>query len=242
MPSNAVAAGNAHEGLLQPFPTPAAKDSRGASTQDADGHAQGGEWGWYEAGELAGVMAWLEGGCDAEQDLADQIYEAYHSVLRPSPTLQVGISSHLPSSCCCLSDVGTAPAELALTAGICNCPVAVAWRVQVMMLCNVPHRMRSRARQQPLLLQLAPRVSRRTATGAPGCWAASPTSSVRCANHNKHIRLHCCQPEGGACMCTCAPPPSHDPPDGDLNVTVPPQHLHHIGSPVACCRRSWSRC
>lgn len=37
----------------------------------------GGEWGYYDAARIPALVEWLESGSDAEQDLADIIYEAF---------------------------------------------------------------------------------------------------------------------------------------------------------------------
>ncbi|KAK9824314.1 hypothetical protein WJX72_009375 [[Myrmecia] bisecta] len=46
--------------------------------------ADGTTWGWYELEQIPQLMDWLEGGCDAEQDLAEDIYEAFEDVINAS--------------------------------------------------------------------------------------------------------------------------------------------------------------
>ena len=49
----------------------------------------GAGWGFYDATQLPGLMAWLEGGSDAEQELADRIHETFAAHLQPADGLQV---------------------------------------------------------------------------------------------------------------------------------------------------------
>jgi len=46
----------------------------------------GGQWGFYDAPLLPALVEWLESGSDAEQDLADAIYESFQHAM---PSLQV---------------------------------------------------------------------------------------------------------------------------------------------------------
>ena len=41
----------------------------------------GGGWAWYAAEQLPAVLAWLDGGSDAERALAEDIYEAFQPAL-----------------------------------------------------------------------------------------------------------------------------------------------------------------
>lgn len=44
---------------------------------------QGGPLGWYNMEDLPTLLEWLEGGSDAEQALADVVFEAFHPFLPP---------------------------------------------------------------------------------------------------------------------------------------------------------------
>lgn len=52
----------------------------------------GGEWGFYDAQLLPALVEWLESGSDAEQDLADAIYESFQHAM---PSLQVHSQSSI---------------------------------------------------------------------------------------------------------------------------------------------------
>lgn len=41
----------------------------------------GGGWAWHTAEQLPQVLAWLDGGSDAERALAEDIYEAFQPAL-----------------------------------------------------------------------------------------------------------------------------------------------------------------
>lgn len=41
--------------------------------------AEGGDWGWYNLEQLPDVVSWLESGCSAEGDLAEEVYSIYES-------------------------------------------------------------------------------------------------------------------------------------------------------------------
>ena len=39
-------------------------------------------WGWYSPQQIPDLIAWLEGGSQEEQQLAEDIYDLYQPVLR----------------------------------------------------------------------------------------------------------------------------------------------------------------
>ena len=39
-------------------------------------------WGWYSPQQIPSLIAWLEGGSQEEQQLAEDIYDLYQPVLR----------------------------------------------------------------------------------------------------------------------------------------------------------------
>ena len=41
-------------------------------------------WGFYSGKQLHALMLWLEHGDDAEQELADKIYETFEACLQPA--------------------------------------------------------------------------------------------------------------------------------------------------------------
>ena len=43
----------------------------------------GSGWGFYDIAQLPSLMAWLESGSDAEQELADRIHETFKAHLQP---------------------------------------------------------------------------------------------------------------------------------------------------------------
>lgn len=57
----------------------------GGSEQEVPSVAGDGGWGWYEAGELPALLAWLEGGSAQEQELADAVFEAARPLLPDTP-------------------------------------------------------------------------------------------------------------------------------------------------------------
>lgn len=40
------------------------------------------DWGWYSPQQIPDLIAWLEGGSQEEQQLAEDIYALYQPVLR----------------------------------------------------------------------------------------------------------------------------------------------------------------
>jgi hypothetical protein len=50
----------------------------------------GGEWGFYDLQQIPRLVEWLESGSDAEQDLAEDIYETFEPVMRAQPQQQPG--------------------------------------------------------------------------------------------------------------------------------------------------------
>ena len=55
----------------------------------------GGGWAWHPAEQLPQVLAWLDGGSDAERALAEDIYEAFQPALLE---LQVDLPSRVSPS------------------------------------------------------------------------------------------------------------------------------------------------
>ncbi len=49
--------------------------------------ADGAEWGFYDAAGLPKLVAWLEGGSDAEQETAERVYEAFAPTLRAAAVI-----------------------------------------------------------------------------------------------------------------------------------------------------------
>ena len=45
--------------------------------------SEGAGWGFYDVTQLPGLMAWLESGSDAEQELAERIHETFKAHLQP---------------------------------------------------------------------------------------------------------------------------------------------------------------
>lgn len=64
------------------------------------------DWGWYRPQQIPAVIAWLEGGSQEEQRLAEDIYALYQPVLRialqPS---QVTATAASPKPAGCMADV-----------------------------------------------------------------------------------------------------------------------------------------
>lgn len=46
-------------------------------------------WGFYDAKQLRGLMAWLDSGNDAEQELADRIYETFDLATDAQPEVSI---------------------------------------------------------------------------------------------------------------------------------------------------------
>jgi hypothetical protein len=46
-------------------------------------------WGFYDAKQLRALMAWLDSGNDAEQELADRIYETFDLSTDAQPEVSV---------------------------------------------------------------------------------------------------------------------------------------------------------
>lgn len=55
---------------------------RAGRTQLFVASAEGAHWGFYDAAGLPSLVAWLEGGSDAEQETAERVYEAFAPALR----------------------------------------------------------------------------------------------------------------------------------------------------------------
>lgn len=53
--------------------------------------AGGSGWGFYDAAHLKILTAWLEGGDDAEQELADRLYETFEAHLQPGTEPQASV-------------------------------------------------------------------------------------------------------------------------------------------------------
>lgn len=54
----------------------------------------GGGWAWYTAPELPAVLAWLDGGSDAERALAEDIHEAFQPALGDLQVMVCLLLSH----------------------------------------------------------------------------------------------------------------------------------------------------
>lgn len=44
----------------------------------------GGEWGFYDLMQIPKLVEWLESGSDAEQELAEDIYESFDVAMHPA--------------------------------------------------------------------------------------------------------------------------------------------------------------